>query len=69
MSDHLEMPHRRLVRALGATVWAPAFRRWAVAYFGQRWTDRSIDRDYVDAYKVGFRAGWRARGQELGPER
>lgn len=46
--------------------WHQAFRRWALARWGDRWTYRSIDKDYVDAYKAGFRAGWRAAAKEFG---
>jgi len=40
--------------------WPFAFREWAHAYFGERWIDRTIDADWIRAYKLAFRAGFRA---------
>jgi len=61
----LEALRARYIRARAATVWCHAFDRWALAYFGpDRWLYQGVDRDWVKAYKTGFRAGWRARGKE-----
>lgn len=40
--------------------WASAFRRWALAFFGDRWKYGEVDADWVRAYKLAFRAGYRA---------
>lgn len=51
--------------------WPFAFRAWAIAYFGDRWTDRTVDLAWVRAYKLAFRAGFRAARRaslEIGAE-
>ncbi len=51
--------------------WPFAFRAWARACLGDRWIDRTIDADWIRAYKLAFRAGFRAAHRaslEIGAE-